>query len=324
MIATLRGALLGNLYTLAPHLRRVLLPLSDLQTETLGVTLEDEAMGEVRVSALLSRARETARGCVVLVHGLGGDATSGYLLQMAHAARDAGLDCVRLSMRGADKSGEDLYHAGLTDDLRAMLASPELAHYETLYLVGFSLGGHIALKYATEAHDARLASVCAIGSPIDLEAAASAIDQRLRYPYRRHVLAALFDAHDAVVRRGRARLSSAEARKARSIVDYDERIVAPRFGYESARAYYRGESVAPRLRSLEVPSLYIGADHDPMVPARVVKPALDRASAALSVRFFDRAGHIGFSSTAKLDEGRETHLFAQVLDWLTHAPKAAR
>ncbi len=316
MLATLRGALLGSFYTLVPHFQRALFPLEPLATERFVVTQRDHAVGDVRVSALVSRARAPARRCVVLLHGLGGDEASGYLLPMAHAARDAGLDSVRPSLRGADGSGEDLYHAGLTDDLRAILASKELEPYEAVHLVGFSLGGHVALKYATEEHDPRLRSVAAIGSPLDLEAAAHAFDRRRRSLYRRHVVSSLHAAHDALVRRGRARVSRDEARSITSIVAWDGRIVAPRFGYASASAYYQAESVAPRLSRLELPSLYLGAEHDPMVPSWAVKPSLERASAALSVQFFDAAGHIGFSTGAHIEGARGGDLEAQVIDWL--------
>jgi hypothetical protein len=172
------------------------------------------------------------------------------------------------------------------------------------------------LKYATEEHDPRLRSVAAIGSPLDLEAAAHAIDRRRRSVYRRHVVASLHKAHDALVRRGRARVSRDAARSITSIVAWDGRIVAPRFGYASASAYYRAESVGPRLSRLELPSLYVGAEHDPMVPSWVVKPSLERASDALTVRFFDAAGHIGFSSGAKIEGACSGDLQAQIIDWL--------
>ena len=42
------------------------------------------------------------------------------------AAEAAGLSCLRLNLRGSDRQGEDFYHAGLTADLHAALASEEL------------------------------------------------------------------------------------------------------------------------------------------------------------------------------------------------------
>ena len=57
---------------------------------------------------------------------------------------------MRFNMRGADRSGEDVYHAGTTEDLRAMLRSPALARFRRIHVIGFSLGGHILIRWATE------------------------------------------------------------------------------------------------------------------------------------------------------------------------------
>ena len=64
---------------------------------------------------------------LLIVHGLGGSAKSPYTAKAAHAAAAAGLSSLRLNLRGADLLGEDYYHAGMTADLAAAIASPELA-----------------------------------------------------------------------------------------------------------------------------------------------------------------------------------------------------
>lgn len=68
------------------------------------------------------------------------------LRRAARVAEAAGLDSLRLNLRGADRMGEDGYHAGLTADLAAALASPELADYRSVGVLGFSLGGHPAFS----------------------------------------------------------------------------------------------------------------------------------------------------------------------------------
>ena len=107
------------------------------------------------------------------------------------AAERAGMSCILLNVRGADRSGEDISHAGLTEDLQAVFQSPLLAAYRRIYLLGYSLGGHLALRYATEAPDPRLRGVVAVSSPLDLDAAAQAFDRSRWSVYRHHVLAIL-------------------------------------------------------------------------------------------------------------------------------------
>ena len=96
---------------------------------------------------------------------------SRYARVGAGEALAAGMSCLRLNLRGADLEGEDFYHAGLTADLHAALADPALERYERVHLLGYSLGGHVVLRWATESGDARVRSVAAICPPLDLEGA---------------------------------------------------------------------------------------------------------------------------------------------------------
>jgi uncharacterized protein len=231
------------------------------------------------------------------VHGLGGDARSNYAVEAARAAYAMGLASLRLELRGADGSGDDVYHAAISGDVRAALASPELAGFERLYLLGYSLGGHVALRTTTEGDllDARVRATAAVCPPIDLELGARAFDGPASYPYRRHVLASLVPIAHALERRGRLPCNLDEATRVTRIRDWDRLVVAPRFGHASAEAYYASASVAPHLSKLARPSLVVAAERDPMVPSRVVR-AGPRAveERALEVRWIDRGGHVGF------------------------------
>ena len=141
-------------------------------------------------------------------------------------------------------------------------------------------------------------------------------DAPARWLYRRHVIAALQKMVEPLERRGRLPASMDVIRRVRTIRAWDDLIVAPRFGFATADAYYASESVGPRLGALSLPSLYVGAEHDPMVTVETVRPSLDRASAALDVRFTGRAGHVGFPADLDLGERAPHGLEPQILAWL--------
>ena len=133
-----------------------------------------------------------ARDLVILLHGLGGEASSPYCMQALTRVFRSGLACLTLASRGADRKGQDFYHAGLTADLTATLASEQVKRFDDVHLLGFSLGGHMCLRYATEPNvDPRLRSVAAVCAPLDLEHSAKEIDRKRRAPYRHRVLLAL-------------------------------------------------------------------------------------------------------------------------------------
>ncbi len=308
------SALLGHLLTLGPFIQHGLRPPPAPPSVPFAVDVPDGRHGSVPVRGRLSSAGR--RACIVAIHGLGGDASSAYLVAFARAAWERGHDVLRMGMRGSDGAGDDVYHAGLHGDVAAVFASPALARYDELRLVGFSLGGHLALRAATAAPDPRLRAVAAIGSPLDLSLGQIAIDAVGRWPYRQHVLRSLRDLAACVDARGRLATPIRAALRVRTLRDWDDLVVAPRFGFDGADAYYASESVAPHLSRLAVPGLYVGAEHDPMVPSSTVRPALSRASTSLEVRWLGPAGHIGFAAGLDLGERGQRGFEPQLLSWL--------
>ncbi|HEU4581332.1 MAG TPA: alpha/beta fold hydrolase [Polyangiaceae bacterium] len=296
--------------------------LAALPSQPWSLEVPDATLGKVRLSGR-SFMPDAADRLLLVVHGLGGSAESSYLRAAVLDAHAAGLACLCLNLRGADGLGEDFYHAALSSDLQAALASPELARFRSLHVLGFSLGGHLALRHATEAHDPRLRSVAAICSPLDLQRSQIALDAPGPVLYRRYVLRQLKASYVATARRRPVPTPVERVLRAQTLRRWDELTVVPRFGFGSAPEYYRQASVAPRLGSLSVPALLVLAEHDPMVPAHSVRPALAGASPALDVRWHTRGGHVGFPADLDLGERAPLGLPSQVRSWLlTHSPRA--
>src|SRR5262249_47313878 len=149
-----RMSLRGHFWTIAPRLRHRLRPPRLPESRPWEVALEDPKMGTVRLSGFL-REVSGSREILVIVHGLGGSTESHYLSGGVMAAEKAGISSLLVNLRGSDRRGEDFFHAGLTADLHAALASAELRRYERIYVLGYSLGGHLALRLGTEEGDPR-------------------------------------------------------------------------------------------------------------------------------------------------------------------------
>src|SRR5262245_28756339 len=113
----------AHLWTIAPRVRQAVRPLPAPPGQPFALAVEDPRTGLVALAGVLHQ-RPGSDELLFLVHGLGGCADSLYMLRAAHAAEAAGLSCLRFNLRGSDRAGEDFYHAGLTSDLHAALASP--------------------------------------------------------------------------------------------------------------------------------------------------------------------------------------------------------
>lgn len=305
----------GHIWTVVPGILSLFQLPAGPQARSFRTVVEDPVVGQVRLTGLLSEVAGSET-IVLIVHGLSGNATSQYCESAARAAAQAGFSSLRLSLRGADYSGEDILHGGITQDLWAALAAPEIARYRRVLLLGYSVGGHIVLRAAIEQVDARVRAAAAICPPLDLDDAVSAFDHPARTPYRLHIFRDLNKAYAATAARGRVHVPPAVVARARSARERDSLTVVTRFGFRSAEDYYERESVGSRLHNLQVPSLVVASRHDPLVPAETLIPSLAGASRALSVVWVEPGGHIYFPKTLDLGQPGPLGLEQQVVRWL--------
>lgn len=279
----------------------------------LWTSLEPFAKSEERIlvpleeGALVARAwwreEREPRTAVILVHGVGGDVLSQYVVRAAVAVHRAGMHAIRLNLRGAGEgihTASTLYHAGLTDDLRRTIALLETNEkVKDIAIVGFSLGGNVTLKLAGEwggAYPRSIRAMCAISPPLDLVTTGASLERRRSFPYRRYVLQKLIETGTTFARLypERAKYDVSKLKKAKIIRDYDELVVAPMHGFASAHDYYVEQSSGPGLPEIEVPTLLVHAEDDPMIPPHTMKPSLEHVSPAVTVEWTKLGGHVGF------------------------------
>jgi predicted alpha/beta-fold hydrolase len=239
----------------------------------------------------------------VVVHGIGGSSESRYVVRAAVALHRAGYHVVRLDLRGAGQSIPDaptLYHAGLSSDLRVVVdhiaKDPRVSG---VVLLGFSGGGSMALKLAGElGHDApsSLRAVVSISAPLDYTKVSRWMDTLRRVPYRFHVLRGLSNGARQFARQhpDRAHYRPEDVKRMSSFRHYDGTIIVPMHGFGDVDEYYAAASPGPWLPRIEVPTLLLHADDDPMVPGETVRPWLARASSAVRTVLSPHGGHLGW------------------------------
>lgn len=299
----------GHWWTITPDLLGRLRP-QPLVDVPWSVTLTEPEGGEgpagtVRLAGALGGPGDG--DLFVLVHGFGGDGDRPYMRKAAAAMQARGFATLRLSMRGAGNGTPDFFHAGLGSDLEAALADPSLARHPRVFVLGFSLGGHIAAHLALRSSkDPRLAGIIMLCSPLDLARNVELLDRPAGWLYRRFVLASLERTHVRV---------HGHSPRFRTIRDWDAATIVPRFGFENVEQYWSSQCAGPRLREASVPILFIATEADPMVPAETLLPHLRQAGSMVDVRWLRRGGHIGFPANTDLGLPGERGLFQQILTW---------
>jgi hypothetical protein len=268
----------------------------------------------VQVLVESQRPEGPAKGEIVMVHGLEGSGEAGYIRGLAAAALPAGFAAHAFHMRtcgGTERLCRTLYHAGLTGDLGGVLREFRLEGRAPVFLVGYSLGGNVALKLAGELGGRGpelIRGVCAVSTPLDLEASA----RRLAHPsnrlYERRFIGRM---RDRLCATGRYRRR--DFRGLRSLRQIDDRITAPSFGFGDAANYYRTQSCLGHLADIRVPVLLIQSRDDTLVPFDVFATGAVRSNPWIEVRATDHGGHLGFL-------GRRPHRFwldETILEWVS-------
>lgn len=305
----------GHLWTAMPPLAEALRPARSVSGTPLQTRLNDPVVGPIDIRAALDDV-PTSESLVVIVHGIGGTADSHYCVSAARAAVAAGCSAIRISLRGADGNGDDIYHAGLTADLETLLACPRLRRYRRVFLLGYSLGGNIALRAAIDQIDPRLAGVVAICPPLDLRAAMENFDRRRFWLHKRLMNGRANRSYAVVERRGRAHTSVRELRRARTCAEWNQMTIVPRFRFRDANHYYDEACVARHWRRLCVPALIAYSVYDPIVSHDSIRRKLAGAPGNVYVWPLDAGGHIHFPRNIDLGESAALGLENQSIAWL--------
>ncbi|MGF1628219.1 MAG: YheT family hydrolase [Kiloniellaceae bacterium] len=289
----------GDLQTLRNFMRRPRHDLGPWPAEHLELALRDGS-GD-RLVARLHRAGEGARGLVVLVHGLTGSEDSIYIRASAAFWLARGRDVLRLNLRGAGPSRalcRGQYHAGRSGDLRdALVALQEVPGVDFaggLYLVGFSLGANMLLRFlAEEAVAFPVAGAVSVSAPIDMKAAQQRLMQPRNWGYHRFLLGQM-RAEALAAPRDLAPAERAAIVSADSVYAFDEQVVAPRNGFAGADDYYAQCSGLRFLPAIKTPTLVIHARDDPWIPSAAYERFDWSLHPALTPLLSEGGGHVGF------------------------------
>jgi predicted alpha/beta-fold hydrolase len=213
------------------------------------------------------------------------------------------------------------YHSGRSNDAAASIAEIKVhCPGSPITVIGFSLGGNVALKLLGEARGStesivevdRAVAVC---PPIDLVITVKSLWKGWARLYDRYFCRACTrDVRhrqrlrpDAVVPNGWL------SQLPKTLYDFDETFTAPVCGFKSALDYYAKSSANQFLAAIAIPTLVIAAQDDPVVPFHQFKVA--DYSPATKLLAPPHGGHMGFCTPRGLG-----WLDRQIVEWTVGRP----
>ena len=239
-----------------------------------------------------------AQRLAIITHGMEGHSRRPYMLGMVAAFNRAGWDAMAWNMRGCSEDPNrtpGFYHAGLTEDLAAVVDAVRERRDCAIALVGFSLGGSLILKYLGE--QGNRAPICAAVSfsvPFDLADSAAQLHRRRNAFYLRRFLRHFRAKVRAKAAAMPGAIDATGVERIRDLHTFDARYTIPLHGFDSVEEYWRVNSCVDYLPGVTIPALVVNGRNDTFLGPRCYPIAQVRDLPAVQLEMPKDGGHVGF------------------------------
>jgi uncharacterized protein len=242
-----------------------------------------------------------SRKLVVLSHGLEGNTHRPYIVGMARMMNRTGRDVLAWNYRAC--SGEinrqlRMYHNGCIDDLDCVVQHAlKSGDYDTVALVGFSLGGNLTLMYLGSMAgelDGRIQRSVVFSVPCDLKAGALELAKPKNYLYMKQFLVSLHEKIKKKMEQMPDRINDDDYDSIKTFKEFDDRYTAPINGFKDAEDYWAKCSSDQFIPEIRVPTLLVNALDDPFLAGGCYPVQQAGNSRYVHLEMPRSGGHVGF------------------------------
>ncbi len=247
-----------------------------------------------------SESIQPTKKLVILLHGLEGNAQRHYIAGCAKKFTQNNFDVCAVNFRGC--SGEPnlkyrSYHSGATEDLISVINHVLTSkQYDSLYLMGFSLGGNLIMKYLGEENNIpeQVKAAVGVSVPCSLKSACDELlnSKNVLYSkrFKKHLLLKLREKKE----RFPDLISETEIKTIVTLKDFDDVYTSRAHGFKNALDYYKKCSCKQFLSKIKVPSLIINAKNDSFLGEECYPYQEAESNEYLHLEVPDFGGHVGF------------------------------
>lgn len=245
----------------------------------------------------------SSKTAVIILHGLEGSSTRPYMQGIASMANQQGWDAFAVNHRGC--SGEQnrlisTYHSGKTEDLHWVVEHIIAKNkYDSILIVGFSLGGNMVLKYAGEDEFTKsniIKAYAAVSVPCCLAGAAKQLANGFNFVYMKRFMKSLKQkVLDKKEQFPNSFIDVDAVAMAKTFADFDDLYTAPAHGFKSADDYWEKCSSKQFLSTINQPTLLINALDDTFLDDGSYPYNEAKENSTLFLETPKFGGHVGFA-----------------------------
>ena len=215
-----------------------------------------------------SNRRTVNNSVIILSHGLEGDTSRQYIMGMVKNFNAHGFDCIAWNFRscsGEMNQTKTFYHSGATDDLETVIKHSLSKDYDKIYLVGFSLGGNLTLKYLGERGQnlyPEIQRAITFSVPLHLSSSSKKIGWLYTRRFNRSLINKILEKSQ---RFPEFQIDISNIAKIKTLKDFDDAYTSQLHGFIDAEDYYERNSSLYFLDKINIPALIINAQNDPFL-----------------------------------------------------------
>ena len=234
---------------------------------------------------------------IILSHGLEGSSTRQYIMGMVKHFNAHGFDCLAWNFRSCSEEinqTKRFYHSGATEDLDAVVKYAISKGYQKIYLVGFSLGGNLTLKFLGEKGQnlyPEVQKAVVFSVPLHLSSSGKTIgwlyDQRFIRSLNKKVQA-------KASRFPEFEINTSSISKIKNLKDFDDAYTSQLHGFKDAEDYYEQNSSLYFLDNINVQTLIINAKNDPFLSKECFPYEQVKHLEKVYLQTPEAGGHCGF------------------------------
>jgi uncharacterized protein len=205
---------------------------------------------------------------IILSHGLEGDTSRQYITGMVKNFNANGFDCLAWNFRSCSdeiNQTKRFYHSGATVDLENIVKHSLSKGYDKIYLVGFSLGGNLTLKYLEEKGQnlyPEIQKAVTFSVPLHLSSSSKKIGWLYTKRFNKSLIKKVLEKSK---RFPEFQIDTSNIAKIKTLKDFDDAYTSQLHGFIDAEDYYERNSSLYFLDKINIPTLIINAQNDPFL-----------------------------------------------------------
>lgn len=256
---------------------------------------------------------EETRPLLIALHGLTGGSHESYLrsvlceVQKQLVSTNKDIEMAVITSRGCNRSKittPQMFNGAWTEDLRTFIKHvTKVQPHRSIFVTGYSLGACILANYLGQEGTSiapQIKAAILVSNPWDMIISSIELSKSWMGAYA--YIPTMAQNLCRVVRNNRNVLQQSplygniaeKTKNIKTIYDFDNTFTGPVFGFAGAYDYYRAASSVTRLHNINVPTLVLHAEDDPICPSSVIPYLESSENPYIHLVTTTQGGHLGW------------------------------